>query len=459
MIHIATPLGDFMSSQSLGIGATLPANSQEQANSTYRKITLKIVPLIFIGYIISYIDRVNVGFAKLQFLQDLHFTEAVYGLGAGLFFIGIMAFDIPSNLLLEKIGARATLSRIMILWGVISAGMAFVTTPTQFYVMRFLLGAAEAGFFPGVILYLSYWFPAQRRARITAMFTMGGAVAGVIGNPISGWLLTLGGTHGLRGWQIVFIYEGIPAGLVGVFKYFYLHDKPAKVKWLSDAEKAIVAEELQAEARSTGSQEHTGLLQALRDPILYAIAVAYIAVIAGTSTIALWAPTALKGLGVGSSATGFLTAIPSLFAVASMYFVGRRSDRMLERRWHYAGSMMVGGLGLALLFLGAHNVVITVALLTIAACGVWSALPVFWTIPPTYLSSKAKAGGIGFITAVGMTGGFISPIIVGWVATHTGSIYFGIATIGALLVLSAIILVIGVRPTKLQRTGRNAGAK
>jgi MFS family permease len=448
-----------MTSQSLHVGTSPVAGSQQQADNIYRKITLKIIPLVFIGYIISYIDRVNVGFAKLQFMHDLQFSEAIYGLGAGLFFIGIMLFDIPSNLLLEKIGARATLSRIMILWGALSAGMAFINTPTQFYIMRFFLGVAEAGFFPGVILYLSYWFPVHRRARITALFTMGGAVAGIIGNPLSGWLLTLDGLHGLRGWQILFIYEGLPAILLGVFTFFYLHDKPAQVNWLSDADKAIIAQELQVASTGIATGSHSGLLHALRDPFVYVIAVAYIAVIAGTSTLALWSPTILKRLDFGSVAIGLLTAVPSLFAVVSMYIVGRRSDRMLERRWHFAVPMMVGGASLALLGLGTNNAVITVVLLTFAACGAWSALPVFWSIPPTYLSAKAKAGGIGFITAVGMIGGFISPIIVGKIATQTGSLYFGLAAVGGILIASAIILLIGVRPRSVRRAGHDAATK
>lgn len=449
-----------MASHSLPVGEPLPAYSQQQADISYRKITFKIVPLIVIAYIIAYIDRVNVGFAKLQFLQDLHFSEAVYGFGAGLFFIGYMLFEIPSNLLLERIGARATLARIMIMWGGISACMAFVSTPTQFYVMRFFLGVAEAGFFPGVILYLSYWFPSKRRARITAMFSIGGAAAGIVGSPLSGWLLTLGGIHGLQGWQILFIYEGIPAVLLGVFAYFYMDDKPAQVRWLSDAEKAMVAQELQADARGAADAHHANFAQALRDPTVYAAAIAYIAVIAGTSTIGLWGPTVLKRLNVGASMIGLLTAVPFVFAVVSMYLVSRSSDRTLERRWHYAGAMAMAGLSLGLLGLGAHSgVVAVVVLLTVAACGAWSALPVFWSIPPEYLRGSAKAGGIAFISSVGALGGFISPTIVGWVATRTGSVYFGLAAIGAMLILSALILLVGVRPAQLRTTGRDSAAK
>jgi len=429
-----------------------------EVDQVYRKVAFKILPLIVIAYIIAYIDRVNVGFAKLQFVQDLGFSEAVYGLGAGLFFIGYLLFEVPSNLLLERIGARATLARIMILWGLISAGMAFISTPMQFYVMRFLLGVAEAGFFPGVILYLSYWFPSSRRARITALFTMGGAVAGIIGSPLSGWLLTLEGTHGLRGWQVLFIYEGLPAVILGIYAYFAMGNKPEQVKWLNSSEKAIVARSLQAEEQVKDKAHHGTFLQALKDPTVYAAAIAYIAVIAGTSTLALWAPTVLKRLSVDASMIGILTGLPYIFAVISMYLVGRSSDRMLERRWHYAGAMSAAGFSLALLGMGASSVLLTVVLLTIGACGAWSALTVFWTIPPAYLTGTAKAGGIAFISSVGALGGFVSPTIVGWVTTQTGSVYYGLAVIGGMLVLSAAILLIGIRPKLLHETAAVAAA-
>jgi len=431
-----------------GIGEAISAYSKRQVESAYRKVTFKILPLIIIAYIVAYIDRVNVGFAKLQFLHDLQFSEAIYGLGAGLFFIGYMLFEVPSNLLLERVGARVTLTRIMIIWGLISIGMAFISTPTQFYVMRFLLGAAEAGFFPGVILYLSYWFPAPRRARIVALFAMGGALAGIIGSPLSGWLLSLDGTHGLHGWQILFIYEGLPAVLLGVFTYCYLDEKPEQVKWLDRSEKAIVVGALSAESQgtATGARSHGKFRHVLRDPKVYAAAIAYIAVIAGTSTLGLWAPTLFKRMGTDASMIGILTGAPYIIAVISMYLVGRNSDRTQERRWHYACSMFAAGVSVIMLGLGAENIWITMALLTVASCGVWSSLAVFWTIPLAYLNGSAKAGGIALISSIGALGGFISPTIVGWVTTRTGSLYLGLAAIGMLLILSAVILLLSVGP-------------
>ena len=328
------------------------AHNQDEVARTYGKVALRILPITIVAYVIAYVDRVNVGFAKLQFMQDLQFNEAVYGLGAGLFFIGYMLFEVPSNLYLEKVGARVTIARIMILWGLISTAMAFVGSATQFYIMRFFLGAAEAGFFPGIILYLSYWFPSARRARITSFFTMGGAIAGIVGGPLSGWLLTLEGQHGLRGWQILFIYEGLPAVLLGLFSYFYMDDKPEKVSWLTAREKEIVIQNLQVEQQNKDTAHHSTLGQAFRDPIVYVLAVAYIAVISGTSTVALWAPSVFKGLGLGASTIGVLTGAPFIFAVAFMYLLGRSSDRMVERRWHYAGAISAAGISLALLGLG-----------------------------------------------------------------------------------------------------------
>ena len=229
--------------------------TQAEVDKTYSTIARRIVPLALVGYVVAYIDRVNVGYAKLQFVEDLGFSEAVYGFGAGLFFIGYMLFEIPSNLYLERVGARRTLTRIMVLWGLASAGTAFISSPAQYYVMRFLLGAAEAGFFPGIILYLSYWFPPARRSRVTSLFTAGGTVAGVIGSPLSGWLLSLDGLHGLEGWQIVFIYEGVPAVLLGLLAYRYMDDRPADATWLTPRQKDIVALN-EATASATGGRRH-----------------------------------------------------------------------------------------------------------------------------------------------------------------------------------------------------------
>jgi ACS family phthalate transporter-like MFS transporter len=310
-------------------------------------------------------------------------------------------------------------------------------------VLRFLLGAAEAGAFPGIILYLSYWFPAERRGRITSMFAMGAPVSGIIGSVISGWLLTLDGMHGLRGWQILLIYEGIPAVFIGLFCFFYVDDKPDHAKWLTDAEKKCVIDGIVAsEKKPDKKSKH--VLQALLDPRVYLLGLAYLSVLAGTQAVALWIPTLLHRVGLGSSTIGVLTAVPFTLAVFAMYLWGRSSDMRMERRWHFAAVMWAAGISLALLRFCPDNVFLTVALLCIITSGVWAAVTVFWTIPPTYLSGAAKAGGIGFVSSCGAVGGFLSPIIIGWSNNLAGNLYGGLTTIGVLLAVSGAIVILFV---------------
>ena len=363
-----------------------------------------------------------------------------------------MLFEIPSNLYLERGGARKTLTRIMVLWGLASAGTAFISSPAQYYVMRFLLGAAEAGFFPGIILYLSYWFPPARRGRVTSLFTAGGTIAGVIGSPLSGWLLSLDGVHGLKGWQIVFIYEGVPAVLLGLLAYSYMDDRPADATWLTARQKELVALN-QVTASATGGRRHASLRKAFRDPTTYILAIAYVAVISGTSTVALWAPTLLKQFGVRPSLNGVLLALPFAVAVVGMLLLSRSSDRRLERRWHYALAIGAAGLALCLLRVAQGSLALTVGLLTVVATGAWSSLPVFWTIPAAYLSERSRAGGIAFISSVGAIGGFVSPLIVGAITTRTGTLYAGLAAIGAILIGSAVLLVVGVAADQVGEAG------
>lgn len=409
-----------------------------------RKIAWRIVPLAVLGYVIAQIDRSNVAFAKLQFMGDLSFGDAVYGLGAGLFFAGYFLFEVPSNLLLARIGARLTFTRIMVLWGALSVGMAFIHTPTQFYAMRFLLGAAEAGFFPGIILYFSFWLPSEIRGRATSFFAMGASIAGVVGSPLSAWLMSLNGLHALRGWQLIFMYEGIPAILLGVFCYFYVTDKPDQARWLSEAEKRMLKERLASEAKPAAAKAHGTLAQAFKDPTVYLLALAYLSILAGTQAVSLWTPTLLKHMGMTIASIGGLAALPPAVSIAAVFLVGRSSDRRQERRWHFALSMLAAAASLMLLSSAAHSVTATVVMMAIVSGGAWAALAVFWTIPPAYLSPQAKAGGIGFISSAGAIGGLVSPIIVGWSSELTGSLFGGLAVIGAMLALSALALLVSV---------------
>ncbi|MCW2306331.1 ACS family phthalate transporter-like MFS transporter [Rhodobium gokarnense] len=393
-------------------------------------------------------------FAKLQFIEDLSFGEFTYGFGAGVFYLGYALFEMPSNLYLDKHGAKITLSRIMILWGAISASTAFMQTPTHYYILRFLLGVAEAGAFPGIILYLSYWFPAERRGRITSLFAMGAPVSGIFGSLISGWLLTLDGLHGLRGWQILLIYEGIPAILIGIFVFFYIDNRPEDAKWLTAKEKKCVADTVAAsEKKPEKGKGH--VLQALLDPRIYVLGVSYLAVLAGCQAVALWIPTILKGIGTDASLFGVLTAIPFVMAVVAMNVWGWHSDKKMERRWHFAAVMWAAGISLAVLSYFADSVTVTILLLCIATGGIWASVTVFWTIPPTYLSSSSKAGGIGFVSSCGAAGGFLSPIIVGWSNNLAGSFYGGLAAIGILLVISGVIVLVAV-PAAALRTSQSA---
>jgi ACS family phthalate transporter-like MFS transporter len=411
----------------------------------YKKLFWRIAPLAVLGYVIAYIDRVNVGFAKLQFLQDLGFSDTVFGLGAGLFFVGYFIFEVPSNLLLEKMGARLTLMRIMVLWGVLSAGMAFVQTPMQFYTMRFLLGAAEAGFFPGIILYLSYWFPESRRGRITAFFTMGASIAGIVGGPLSGWLMSLDGLHGLRGWQILFIYEGLPAALLGIVYYLSVSNGPDSATWLTPVEKQHIAQAVAAENKQAKPGGKSKLAQVFKEPKVYVLALAYLSILAGTQAVALWTPTLLKTFGIDIKSIGWLSALPYVISVILMFLLGRSSDRHMERRWHFAVAIWVAAASLIFLSLAGSSAALTIAMLALVAGGSWAALAVFWTIPPGQLSPEAKAGGIAFISSAGAIGGFVSPVIVGWSSKLTGSLYGGLSVIGGMLLISGLIILLFTR--------------
>jgi ACS family phthalate transporter-like MFS transporter len=316
--------------------------------------------------------------------------------------------------------------------------------------MRFLLGAAEAGFFPGIILYFSFWLPSDIRGRATSFFAMGASIAGVVGSPLSAWLMSLNGLHDMRGWQLIFMYEGIPAILLGLFCYFYVTDKPEDARWLTDAEKRLLKERLAAEAKPAAAKAHGSLAQAFKDPTVYLLALAYLSILAGTQAVSLWTPTLLKHMGMTIKSIGGLAALPPAVAIAAVYLVGRSSDRRQERRWHFALSMFAAAASLMLLPVASLSVAGTVALMAVVSGGAWAALSVFWTIPPAYLSPKAKAAGIGFISSAGAIGGLVSPIIVGWSSELTGSLFGGLAVIGVMLALSALALLASVGGRKNQ---------
>ncbi|WP_250487485.1 MFS transporter [Caballeronia sp. GaOx3] len=427
-----------------------PERSAADVERTYRKIFFRLIPLLFLCYVVSYVDRVNISFAKLQFMHDLGFSEATYGLGAGLFFVGYVLFEVPSNLLMQRIGARRTLLRIMVAWGVVSSLMMFVRTPTQFYAMRLLLGVTEAGFFPGIIFYLACWFPSARRARVTAFFMMATAVAGIVGGPVSGFIMTrLAGVAGLPGWQWLFLLEGVPAVLLGLIVYLTLGDAPSEVRWLSDVEKALVKDDLLAEEKTKRTGHLDGMRGALANPRVYLAALVYFAVMMPFNAIGFWAPTVIRDLGVTNLLDiGLLTALVFVAAALGTYVVGSHSDRTMERRWHIAGSGAVTALAFAMLPVVGNNVPLGVALLALAAAASYGSFVVFWTIPQTFLSRASAAGGIAMITSLGGTGGFVSPAFVGWVKTRTGSAEYGLIGLGIVLLVGIVLLLVAFPPLR-----------
>jgi D-galactonate transporter len=434
----------------------LDAAADETAR-VYRKVSLRLIPFLFICYVAAYLDRINIGFAQLQMKQDLGFSDAVYGLGAGIFFFGYALFEVPSNLLLEKFGARKTLLRIMLLWGLTSAGLMFVTSPAQLYVARFLLGLFEAGFFPGIILYFTYWYPSKMRARIIALFMSGMAVSGIIGGPLSGWIMNdLAGSNGWAGWQWMFLLEGLPAVFLGLLVWFILPDRPRDAKWLSVREKDVIENTLQQDRRDLGPARHGSLKEALRDPIIYILAFAYFAFIAGTYVITFWLPTIIKGFGLTDPLEiGLLTAIPYLIGAVGMVALGKHSDQTRERRWHCAFAAFLGGAGLVAASLLAGHLALALVALSFATIGIFATMPLFWAMPTAYLSGPAAAGGIALINSLGLVGGFVSPFVIGWMKTLTGSVNYGLYFVTALMVLGAIALLAKV-PASALREKREA---
>lgn len=427
--------------------------SGAEREATYRKIVWRLMPFLFACYFVNYLDRANIGFAKLQFTADLHFSDAVYGLGAGLFFVGYVIFEVPSNLLLQRIGTRATITRIMIFWGLVSASTAFVRTPAELYVARFFLGVAEAGFFPGVILYLTYWFPSSRRGRTTSVFMSALAVAGIFGSPLSGLVIThLHGLRGLAGWQMLFIVEGLPAAALGAVAWFFLSDGPEQVSWLTARQKEIIIRDLALD-RSMQAGARASFLHTLLDIRVYIAGFVSASMFSASVSIALWAPTLIKATGIRDFQTiGFLTSIPYLASTLGMYFLSRSSDRTLERRWHAAAAAAVCGVCLAALPFGEGNVALTVALLSIAAAGLYGAIVVFWTIPPAYLPEPARAGGIALVSSLAAVSGFFAPTMVGALKAASGSLFIGLAGVGVVTFLGALVLLVGIPANAIRPT-------
>ncbi|OLL27525.1 MFS transporter [Burkholderia sp. SRS-W-2-2016] len=431
--------------------STYHASSSSHAieDQVYRKVGLRIMPLLFLAYLLAFLDRINVGYAQLQMKTDLGFTDAVYGLGAGIFFLAYLLFEIPSNMLLERIGARLTLLRIMVLWGITSAAMMFVRTPTHFYIVRALLGLFEGGFFPGIILYLTYWFPRGRRAAVTGQFMFAVPVAGIIGGPLSGLVMTsLNGTLGLAGWQWMFVVEGLPTVLLGVVCYFMLANRPSEARWLSDTEKAVVQRALDADADKDESVERNVLAElrkAVSDPRVWLLAFVYFSIACGNYAFTFWLPTMIKSLGVDNLAkVGLYSAIPYAFAGAGVLLISRSSDYFKERRIHIGGFLVVSALAFALTPQFQTSLSTTLAVLCFVAFFEFGASISFWSIPPTYLRKETVAVGLALVSSIGVIGGFVSPTVLGFIKTQTGSLTNGIYFVSAMMTMGGLAVMLGL---------------
>jgi MFS family permease len=407
-----------------------------------KKVALRILPFLVLGYIVAFIDRANIGFGKLAFTSQLGFNETIYGLGAGIFYLGYILLEVPSNLYLNKVGVRKTFLRIMVLWGLACAAIAYMTQPSHFYILRFLLGAAEAGLFPGVLLYLTFWVPRATRARVTAIFMASIPIAGMLGGPLAGLLMReMEGVGDMRGWQWLFIIEGLPAILLGVLAYFYLDDKPKNAKWLSDSEKTALISEIESEQiKEPGVKPHP--LSALKDVHTYVLAAPAFSLMVSTAGIFLWMPTVIRRAGIEDTAhIGLLSVIPFFVGFVVQFLNGRHSDKTGERRWHAAVSAVVGAAGWALLPLMVSSAAGSILCLTIATAGTFGAMGPFWSLPQTLLSPAKAPAGIALVSTLAGFGNFISPIIVGWLADETGSLAAGQYYYAVLLVIGGVAVV------------------
>jgi len=409
------------------------------------KARRRLIPFLFLLYVVSYLDRINVGFAALQMNAALGFSNITYSLGAGIFFLSYTLLEIPSNVILARVGARRWIARIMITWGLVAAAMMFVRSPTGFYVLRFLLGAAEAGFFPGIIYCLTRWFPARERARAIAGFMTAVVIAGIIGGPVSGALLSLDGVGGLAGWQWLFVVEGLPAVVLGLVVLRVLPEAPSEARWLTPAEQVALTTQLAAEAALSDSVH--SVRGALTSGRMWLLAAVYFTIPVELYALSFWLPQIIKiASGASDFWVGVLSAIPYAVAAVAMVVVGRHSDVTGERRWHIALSAAVGGVALALAGV-VHGVVPAIVLLSLATAGLASMLGPFWAFATSFLGGIGAAAGIALVNSVGNIGGFVGPNIVGFVREATSEFAAGLAIVGAILVAGGV-LVLTVNPSK-----------
>ena len=415
--------------------AHVEARSDEEL---YRAVTWRFLPFLMICYAIAYLDRVNIGIAKLGMSRDLALSDAVYGAGAGIFFVGYFLFEVPSNAILYRVGARVWIARIMMSWAIASGACAFVEGPVSFYIARFILGITEAGFFPGIILYLTYWYPAARRGRIVAFFMTAIPIAGLVGTPLSGAIMSwLDGALGWAGWRWMLVFEAAPAFILGMCVPFILDSRIADARWLTAGEKDRLEQHLAA-GNATAAPAHAGLAKIIADPMLLRFAVIYFCCVMGQYGITFWLPTLLARVSQGSPLlVGVYSVLPYGCAVASMLWVSRHSDLTGERRWHLILPLVIGAAFLALAPLAGSSVTLAIAILSVAGAAILTATPLFWNLPTSVLSGVSAAIGIAAINSVGNIAGFVSPMLVGWLSQESGSIDYGMWMLSLVLVAGA----------------------
>jgi len=410
-------------------------------DEVFARVTRRFVPLLFICYVLNYVDRTNIGFAQLQMKGDLGLSDAAYGLGAGVFFITYSLLAVPCNLLMTRIGARKTIFASLFLWGITSSCTMFVHTAMQFYAIRGLLGVVESGFFPGVIYYFTEWFPSHRRGNVIGIFQSATVVAGVVSGVASGALITyLNGYWHLRGWQWMFFLEGLPSLLVAFVVLFYLDDRPSQANWLSEDEKAAILDALESDPAKAAGRQSLGRM--LLNGRVYLLGVIFFLAVVGTYVLAFWQPSLIRNMGVSSiMKIGIYSTIPSIAAVIAKVWIGRHSDKVREFSWHFAAPAFAGALGMLLIPLVPHNPIVGIAFLTLATAGVHGCIPTFWTIPGLYLSGTAAAAGIALISTIGNVAGFVGPSSLGYIKNATGGFAVGMFLMSGMLVLGAVLVL------------------
>lgn len=411
----------------------------------YQKVSWRLLPFLFLLFVVAYLDRMNISFAKLQMNSDLGFSDTVYGLGAGIFFLGYFFFEVPSNLILHKVGAKIWLARIIIVWGFISIATLWVNSVASFYGLRFLLGVGEAGFFPGVIYYLTLWYPNARRTQTISVFLLAIPITGILGSLVSGWIMTVfENWHGLHGWQWLFIMEGIPAIFLGLMSFFVLSDSPSTATWLNDSEKTMLLDNLAAE-NSVDNQQDAGLKEILTLGRLWHLAVIYFLLVTGLYGISFWLPQIIRDFGTQDLILiGLLTAIPYAVAMVGMTLISIHSDKTQERYWHLIACAASTCLGFILTVSFEHALLPSLAAFSLATMSVLSSIAIFWSFPTALLSGRLAAGGIALINSIGGLGGYASPALLGWLRDVTQQMESGLLCLAMAQAL-AILLIIRLR--------------